>query len=157
MIACTFMCNPLTNVLEAACSPIPRLRVRHSKQWSGTTIGRPYESYDKFGSSLHIIKEPLSSIQASMSPPTSPSSSRYSLSTDILLPDMPYSPKYTKAPPRPPPPREEERPDLSIFRKETCIRKPPTVTRLGSVKKKPTSRPWERLGHDRSLTARGLA
>lgn len=40
--------------------------------------------------------------------------------------------KYAKAPPRPPPPSEEQRPDLSMFTKNGTLREPPMVTRLGS-------------------------
>tara|TARA_R110002003_G_scaffold112_22_gene9758 strand:- start:1294 stop:1488 length:195 start_codon:yes stop_codon:yes gene_type:complete len=61
--------------------------------------------------------------------------------------------RYAKAPPRPPPPKDEERPDLSMFTKTTMLREPPAVTRLGSVREKA----WERVGRDRSLKARGLA
>jgi hypothetical protein len=54
---------------------------------------------------------------------------------DIPLPLAPTAPlRVKKAPARPPPPREEERPDLSMFR--------------GSVGK---------VGRGRSLAERGLA
>jgi hypothetical protein len=68
-----------------------------------------------------------------MSTPTSPAASRHSLDDDILLPEIPVAGRFTKAPLRPPPPSDEERPDLSMFRQKTVIRAPPMVTRLGSV------------------------
>jgi hypothetical protein len=123
---------------------------RHSKHWSGSTIGSkaiggiPYESYESFGSkSRIIIQEPLHSIQRAMSTPTSPAAS------DILLPEimLPRT-KSTKAPPRPPPPSDEERPDLSMFTKTTICPKKPTVTMLGSG--------WEKAAKTKSLKERGL-
>lgn len=88
-----------------------------------------------------------------MSTPTSPAASRNSLNEDILLPEILLPTRYTKAPPRPPPPRDEERPDLSMFTKTTVLRQAPAVTRLGSVRGKA----WERIGKERSLRERGLA
>jgi hypothetical protein len=64
-----------------------------------------------------------------MSTPTSPSTSRQSLSHDVLLPDVPMS-EVRRVPKRPPPPSEEQRPDLSMFRGTTEITRAPVVTRL---------------------------
>jgi hypothetical protein len=83
---------------------------RHSKHWSGSTIGSnaiggiPYESYESFDAKSHmLIQEPLDSIQRAMSTPTSPATA------DVILPEiiLPRA-KPTKAPPRPPPPSDEE-------------------------------------------------
>ncbi|KAL6706409.1 hypothetical protein ACN47E_005515 [Coniothyrium glycines] len=145
ILSFTTMFSPLLNLLNPLLHPYPThaSKPRHSKHWSGTTIGgAPYESNDAFAAAFRpgtpIMKEPLPSIQASMSTPTSPAASRKSLvrrsSHDILLPDVLLPGKYMKAPPRPPPPTDAERPDLSIFTKRTVLREPPMVTRLGSVR-----------------------
>ena len=148
ILSCTLALKPLTTLLH-----IPKPRT-HSKHWSGTTIGgAPYESYESFGSKPQIIREPLHSIQRSMSGPTSPAASRNSLNEEILLPEILLPSRFTKAPPRPPPPTDEERPDLSMFTKTTVLREPPVVTRLGSVRIKA----WEKVGKERSLGERGLA
>ncbi|KAH7086400.1 hypothetical protein FB567DRAFT_69870 [Paraphoma chrysanthemicola] len=156
IISCMSALKPLNNLLRAG-RVSHTSKKRHSKHWSGTTIGgAPYESYTSFGtSSTHIIKEPLQSIQRSMSTPTSPAASRSSLhpTEDVLLPEVLMPKRYAKAPPRPPPPRDEERPDLSMFTRKTMFREPPSVTRLGSVREKV----WERASRDTSLTARGVA
>lgn len=156
ILSCMPAFKPLTDLVRADRLTLTP-KSRHSKHWSGTTIGgTPYESYTSFGkSSTQIIKEPLHSIQRSMSTPTSPAASRNSLhaTEDILLPEILMPTRYAKAPPRPPPPKDEERPDLSMFTKTTMLREPPAVTRLGSVREKA----WERVGRDRSLKARGLA
>ncbi|KAH7080084.1 hypothetical protein BKA63DRAFT_234704 [Paraphoma chrysanthemicola] len=159
VISCMSALKPLNNLLRAGRIS-PTSKSRHSKHWSGTTIGgTPYESYTSFGtSSTQIIREPLHSIQRSMSTPTLATASRSSLTPteDILLPEILMPTRYAKAPPRPPPPRDEERPDLSMFTRTTMLRKPPAVTRLGSVREKAWER-HERVGRDASLTARGLA
>ncbi|KAJ4366195.1 hypothetical protein N0V83_007830 [Neocucurbitaria cava] len=168
MLSCSLMLAPMKTLLQAPPSHTQKQKPRHSKHWSGTTIGgTPYETYDTFATTTtkpHIVKEPLTSIQASMSTPTSPATSRKSLldnNNDILLPDilLPTTKYYAKAPPRPPPPPEEQRPDLTMFtKKTTIIREPPMVTRLGgSVRDKESARAWEKVGKDRSLRARGLA
>jgi hypothetical protein len=157
LIGCTTALKPLVSLLVAP----PAQPQRTSKHWSGTTIGgTPYESYDPFVVDSHtILREPLHAIQRSMSTPTSAAGSMHmhqrsksGETEDILLPDIPLpaARDYThrsveqieltaplrvkKAPTRPPPPREEERPDLSMFR--------------GKV---------EGLGRGRSLAERGLA
>ncbi|KAF2820262.1 hypothetical protein CC86DRAFT_118934 [Ophiobolus disseminans] len=152
ILACTLALRPLTNLLDPGISQHSLKHRRHSKHWSGTTIGgTPYESYDSFAlnSKSHIIREPLHTIQRSMSAPTSPATSRNSLNEDILLPEVVLPSRYTKAPPRPPPPRDEERPDLSMFTQTTIIREPPMVTRVGSVRSK--------VARGKSLKERGLA
>lgn len=53
-----------------------------------------------------------------------------------------------KAPPRPPPPSDAERPDLTMFKQTTCLRSPPAVTKLGP-------RTWETVAM-RTLGERGL-
>jgi hypothetical protein len=133
LLACSLTLKPFTQLFQTPHSESPNPRKsRHSKHWSGTTIGgTPYESY----ASSPIIKEPLPSIQASMSSPSSPSASRNSLGEDILLPDIPLPEIPKKVPRRPPPPSEEQRPDLSMFRRTTEIRRPPVVTRLGSLRR----------------------
>ncbi|KAH7394457.1 hypothetical protein BKA66DRAFT_601057 [Pyrenochaeta sp. MPI-SDFR-AT-0127] len=158
ILACGLILKPFTTLLQAARSQLKRPKSGHCKHWSGTTVGgTPYESFDSFTTNLEIIKEPLPTIQASMSNPTSPAVSRDSLSHDILLPEILLPSKYTKAPPRPPPPAEDQRPDLSIFTKKTVLRETPMVTRLGSVRDNQRGKAWERVGEERSLWARGLA
>jgi hypothetical protein len=41
--------------------------------------------------------------------------------------------RYKKAPPRPPPPTDEERPDLSMFHNKMIVQQP-SVTHLGNGK-----------------------
>lgn len=154
------MLKPFTNLLQATKSPFLPISRRSSKHWSGTTIGcTPYESSESFGPVPHIPKEPLHRIQRSMSTPTSPAASRTSVASDsdILLPELLPPLRFTKAPPRPPPPSDAQRPDLSLFIKTTTIREPPMVTRLGSVRDKVNGSAWERIGNNRSLQARGLS
>jgi hypothetical protein len=153
ILSCALILRPLTNLLHATPSRLKHHR--HSKHWSGSTIGgKPYESYDSyhpsdpFASTTRIIThEPLHAIQGSMSTPISPAASRKSLNNasrkswneDIMLPDVPLPAKYpVRAPPRPPPPSrppppcERDRPDLSMFTKKTVLREcPPAVTRVG--------------------------
>lgn len=132
MIACTHMLNPVVTLLQAARSPFPKPKSRKSRHWSGTTIGSSYNPYDEFEKNEEIIKEPLPSIQASMSTPSSPTSSRqHSLSNEILLPEPLMFTRFKKAPPRPPPPSEDQRPDLSMFHPRMISRDPPMVTKLG--------------------------
>jgi hypothetical protein len=162
------MLSPITAVRHAPQPhhTTPKRHSRHSKHWSGTTIGgTPYESYDSFAthykSRSQITKEPLPSIQASMSSPTSPSASRKSLAhhtDDVLLPDILLPARYAKAPPRPPPPTEDQRPDLSMFTKKTVLREPPMVTRLGSIRDMERSQGprWETVGKERNLRGKGL-
>ncbi|KAF1943503.1 hypothetical protein EJ02DRAFT_129282 [Clathrospora elynae] len=172
MLACTLVLKPMVSLLHVKQSQqASRSMVKHAKHWSGSTIrGTPYEPYDAFVNP-HITKESLPSIQATMS--TTPTSFRYSLDEDILLPDMPAHTKYTHpdiplpiqykkvspiqykkaSPPRPPRPTSAQRPDLSIFTKTTYLKAQP-MTRLGSVKNHDTLRAWENVG---SLRARGLA
>ncbi|CAO2657993.1 Nn.00g072530.m01.CDS01 [Neocucurbitaria sp. VM-36] len=158
MLACSIMLKPIQNLLQAPRIQSLKPKSGHCKHWSDTTVGgTPYETYDTFATKSQIVKEPLTSIQASMSTPTSPTTSRNSLSNDILLPDILLPSKYTKAPPRPPPPPEAQRPDLTMFTKKTIIREPPMVTRLGSIRDKESGRAWEKVGKDRSLRVRGLA
>lgn len=158
MLACSLVLNPLTNLLQVSRSQPQQSKQGHCKHWSGTTVGgTPYESFDSFATKLEIIKEPLNAIQASMSNPTSPAASQNSLSHEVLLPEVLLPTKYTKAPPRPPPPSDDQRPDLSMFTKKTVIREPPMVTRLGSVRANQRGKAWERIGETRSLQARGLA
>lgn len=159
MLACSLMLKPFTALLHATRSQTPNHKAGgYCKHWSGTTVGgTPYESYTSFASHVQIIKEPLPSIQASMSTPTSPAASRHSLTDDILLPEILLPSKYTKAPPRPPPPSDAQRPDLSMFTKKTMIKEPPMVTRLGSARSTERGKAWEKVGKDRSLKARGLA
>jgi hypothetical protein len=146
ILSCTLILQPLVNILNAArCKSSPKPS-RHSKHWSGTTIGgKPYESYESFGSKSHLVQEPLHTIQRSMSTPTSPAASN----EDIILPEILLPQRYAKAPPRPPPPSDAERPDLSMFKKTTCLREPPAVTKLGT-------RTWETVGMTKSLAERGL-
>ncbi|KAF1831314.1 hypothetical protein BDW02DRAFT_475522, partial [Decorospora gaudefroyi] len=114
LLACSLALPPLAKFPQGPHPQPPQLEPRHSKHWSGTTIGgTPYESYGSPAATSPIIKEPLTSIQASMSTPNSPSTSRRNSlpqHDDVLLPEIP---RYTKAPPRPPPPSEAQRPDLS--------------------------------------------
>ncbi|OAK97561.1 hypothetical protein IQ06DRAFT_34522 [Phaeosphaeriaceae sp. SRC1lsM3a] len=144
ILSCSLVLQPLINTLHAARTTIQNPR-RHSKHWSGTTIGgTPYESYESFGSKSHIIQEPLHTIQRSMSTPTSPAASN----EDIILPDILLPQRYVKPPPRPPPPSDAERPDLSMFKQTKCLREPPAVTKLGP-------KTWETVAM-RSLGERGL-
>ncbi|KAH9863788.1 hypothetical protein J1614_009720 [Plenodomus biglobosus] len=141
LLSNTLILSPLRCLLN---KPNPHLTLpskhsRHTKHWSGTTItttvGTPYTSY----TSIHpppqteITKEPLPSIQASMSNPNSPAPSRHSLDDGILLPEVLLPTRFAKAPPRPPRPSEAQRPDLRMFTKRTVLRAP-LVTRVGSVR-----------------------
>jgi hypothetical protein len=90
-----------------------------------------------------------------MSTPTSPSASRHSLNHDTLLPDIPMPRKTREMPKRPPPPSEEQRPDLSMFRRTTEIRRAPVVTRLGSTRRNEQNAQDERA-RERDLSTRGL-
>jgi hypothetical protein len=146
IFSCTLTLQPLINLLHTARSTPPSSPRRHTKHWSGSTIGgTPYESYESFGSKTHIIQEPLQTIQSSMSTPTSPAASH----DDIILPEILLPQRYTKAPPRPPPPSDADRPDLSMFKRTTCLREPPAVTKLGP-------RTWETVGMRKGLKERGL-
>ena len=150
ILSCALALKPLTTLLDPTQSHHPPKR-RHSKHWSGTTIGgTPYEYYDSFAldSKAQIIREPLHTIQRSMSTPTSPAASRHSLDEEILLPEIVLP---SRSPRRPPPPRDEERPDLSMFTKTSVVREPPMVTRLGSVRRE------KEVGRGKSLRERGLA
>ncbi|KAF1851504.1 uncharacterized protein K460DRAFT_401525 [Cucurbitaria berberidis CBS 394.84] len=163
LLACSLILRPLTDLFRVTRSQqAQKPKPGHCKHWSGTTVGgTPYETFDSTTATANpqIIKEPLPSIQASMSTPTSPVASRNSLTTtDVLLPDILLPVKYAKAPPRPPPPSDAQRPDLTMFTKKTIIRQPPVVTRLGSVVRGDEgSRAWEKVGKERSLRERGLA
>jgi hypothetical protein len=156
IISCALALKPVSNLLHTHSKPKHH---RHSKHWSGSTIGgiggKPYEasisyeSYkpsDPFGSTTRIIaQEPLHTIQGSMSTPTSPAASRKSLiasskasvNQDILLPEITMPLRYQKVPPRPPtrppPPCERDRPDLSMFTKTTVLRDCPAVTTVAPV------------------------
>lgn len=135
LIVCSLCLKPYAR-FEASRSQAPKHKFRHSKHWSGsiTIGGTPYESYNSFPPP--IIREPLLSIQASMSQPNSPAVSRHSLNDDILLPDIPVPTRSAKRPLRPPPPSEEQRPDLSMFTRNITIQQPPVVTRLGALQEK---------------------
>lgn len=139
LIVCSLCLKPYSH-LRASQSQAHMPKSRRSNHWSGATIGgiggTPYESYDSFAAISHIVREPLTSIQASMSTPNSRSSSRYSLHNDILLPDSPIPKRNANPPPRPPPPSEEQRPDLSMFTRTTTARQPPVVTNLGNLRGK---------------------
>ncbi|KAL1794888.1 hypothetical protein ACET3X_006704 [Alternaria dauci] len=147
LVVCSLCLKPYTR-FEASRSQATKHKSRHSKKWSGSTTigGTPYESYNSFPQP--ITKEPLLSIQASMSQPNSPAVSRHSSNHDILLPDLPVPTRSAKRPPRPPPPSEEQRPDLSMFTRNVTIRQQPVVTRLGALQEKESNS---------SLRARGLA
>jgi hypothetical protein len=157
MLTCSSVLKPVITLLDSKRSQISSNSRRISRHWSGTTIGTPYESYESFGSSPQIKKEPLHRIQGSMSTPTSPAASLTSLDQDILLPEVLLPTRFIKAPPRPPPPSDSERPDLSMFTKTTVIQEPPMVTRLGSVRDKSGFNTWERISEARSLKSRGLS
>jgi hypothetical protein len=147
ILSCTLTLKPLTTLLYAARSQSSLAR-RPSKHWSGSTIGiggTPYESYSSFSSKSHIIQEPLHTIQRSMSTPNSPVASN----EDIILPEILLPARYAKAPPRPPPPSDAERPDLSMFTQTTCLRPVPVVTNLNG-------KMWG-IGRNKSLVERGLA
>lgn len=138
LIVCSLCLKPYSH-LRTSQLQAHKPQSRRSNHWSGATIGgiggTPYESYDSFAAISHIVREPLTSIQASMSTPNSRSSSRYSLN-DILLPDSPIPKRNANPPPRPPPPSEEQRPDLSMFTRTTTVRQPPVVTKLGHLRGK---------------------
>ncbi|KAL5119772.1 hypothetical protein ACEQ8H_002378 [Pleosporales sp. CAS-2024a] len=140
ILACALAFTPMTNMMFATAST-PKSH-RHSKDWSGSSIGgKPYESYasyqsnDPFGSQARIIaQEPLHTIQGSISSPTaSPAASQNSFnntmaarSKDIILPHVITPARYPlKAPTRPPPPCERDRPDLSMFTQTTVLREGP--------------------------------
>lgn len=153
MLACSLALRPFSKLLRTAMSELlPKVR-RHSKHWSGTTVGgTPYESHDSFTKSPHIAKEPLHRIQRSMSTPSPPATTRNSL--EILLPDVVLPVRSAKPPPRPPPPSDAERPDLSIFTKKTVVQQPPTVTRLGSVRYQGPEKTGNKPEYERSLKSR---
>ncbi|KAG9188380.1 hypothetical protein G6011_02303 [Alternaria panax] len=135
LVVCSLCLKPYAR-FETSGSQASKHKPRHSKNWSGsiTIGGTPYESYKSFPTS--ITREPLFTIQASMSQPNSPAASRHSLNHDILLPNIPVPTRSAKRPPRPPPPSEEQRPDLSMFTRNTTIRQPPVVTRLVALQEK---------------------
>jgi hypothetical protein len=147
LVVCSLCLKPYSR-FQVSRSQAPKQKPRHSKHWSGsiTIGGTPYESYNSFPPP--IIREPLLSIQASMSQPNSPAASSHSLNDDILLPDIPVPTRSAKRPPRPPPPSEEQRPDLSMFTRNITIRQPPVVTRLATLQEKESTN---------GLRARGLA
>jgi hypothetical protein len=147
LFVCSLCLKPYSR-FQVSRSQAPKQKSRHSKHWSDsiTIGGTPYESYNSFPPP--IIREPLLSIQASMSQPNSPAASSHSLNDDILLPDIPVPTRSAKRPPRPPPPSEEQRPDLSMFTRNITIRQPPVVTRLGTLQEKESTN---------GLRARGLA
>lgn len=145
MLSCTLMLSPLAILPHSILQPYAtsKYKSRFSKHWPDNTVGcAPYESYDSFVSHCHTrseaIKEPLSSIQASMSSPLSSRASGKSLAPslpqDILLPEVNLPARYIRTPKRPPPPSDEQRPDLSIFTRMIVLQEPPMVTRLGSMR-----------------------
>jgi hypothetical protein len=138
MLTCTLILKPLISFLPANHPEVaPRLH-RHSKHCSESTVGgTPYESYDPCTPTPPVIRVPLHTIQRSMSTPTSPVASHHPLSQVVPLPEIRPISKTAKVPPRPPPPSDEQRPDLSMFTQMTVIRNFPIVTRLGSVRGKP--------------------
>jgi len=136
LLACTLWLRPCSRlqVLQAPKPSDPQPESGDLKYWADTTIGTPYESYNSLAADFPIIREPLPSIQASMSMPNSPTVSSRSLGKSILLPDKPMPLRYGKPPPRPPRPTEEQRPDLSMFLRTTVtIQQPPMVTLLGNL------------------------
>ncbi|KAF1914390.1 hypothetical protein BDU57DRAFT_578545 [Ampelomyces quisqualis] len=146
VLSCTLTIQPLVNILHAArCTPSPKPR-HHSEHWSGTTIGgKRYESYESLGSKSHLVQEPLHAIQRAMFTPTSNAASH----EDIILPEISLPQKRSaKAPPRPPPPSDAERPDLSMFHKITCLREPPVVTKVDT-------RTWETVGMKKNVAESG--
>lgn len=135
LIICSLCLKPYSR-FQASPSQSPNRKPAHSKQWSGsiTVGGTPYESYNSFP--LPITREPLLSIQASMSTPNSPAGSRHSLNEEILLPDTPVPPRSAKRPPRPPPPSEEQRPDLSMFTRSPTTQQSLVVTKLAPCRER---------------------
>ncbi|KAF2853600.1 hypothetical protein T440DRAFT_552814 [Plenodomus tracheiphilus IPT5] len=142
ILSCTLILPPLRTLLHPTShspSPFSPKNSRHTKHWSGTTItttiGTPYTSHTSLypPPQTEIIKEPLPSIQASMSNPNSCATSRHSLDDGILLPEVLLPTRLARVPPRPPRPSEAQRPDLSMFTKRTVVRTP-LVTRVGSVR-----------------------
>ncbi|KAF2127975.1 hypothetical protein P153DRAFT_293905, partial [Dothidotthia symphoricarpi CBS 119687] len=123
MLSCTLALKPLAAVLQPST---PRTSIS-TKHWSGSTVGGA--PYTLSTIALEVIKEPLPLIQASMSTPSLPP-----LSPDRPARDVSPLTRYAKAPPRPPPPSEDQRPDLSMFTQKGTVREPPMVTRLGGAR-----------------------
>lgn len=121
-IVCTLYLKPFTNLQQSRSDALtPRSGL--SRHWSSTTIGgTPYESEDPFTGNMNVSKEPLPSIQASMYMPKTSIATATLPKPDILLPDKPMPKRFVKPPPRPPPPRESLRPDMSLFVRTNGIR-----------------------------------
>ncbi|KAH9880736.1 hypothetical protein IAQ61_001030, partial [Plenodomus lingam] len=119
LLSYTLILTPLRSLL----SPKPQSHQRHhhhhhhhhhKKTPSDTTTG---SSTTTTTPTPTITKEPLPSIQASMSHPNLPSRSRWSGDEDELLPEvrLPVAKPRGNKPRRPPRPSEAQRPDLSMF------------------------------------------
>ena len=121
VLSCTPALPCLTFLVDL---PLNKASVTLRKHWSGTTLSINGSINYSLPGPVTLIKEPLPAIQASMIvPPGSPHGST------VFIPS-PAAMRYSKAPMRPPPPSEHERPDMGMFTRRPAVKEPPIVTLL---------------------------
>ncbi|KAF1355948.1 hypothetical protein EJ07DRAFT_130065, partial [Lizonia empirigonia] len=124
-VAAVLSCTLALPCLATVVRTCPRqASITLSKHWSGTSFNSNTSHNSSSPQPTTIIRAPLLAIQASMATPVdSPSISTLSLPS-------PLGKKFLKAPARPPPPSEHDRPDMSMFIRTPTVKKPPLVTLL---------------------------
>lgn len=126
-IAAILACAPTLPCLASFVKVSSRnTQVTLNKHWAGSSFGSDIAT-DYFASAPSTpIEEPLSAIQASMATPTSSChGSRHGSTASLSNP-----PGVKSAPPRPPSPSADQRPDMRMFTCRPTVMRPPPVTLL---------------------------
>ncbi|KAJ4985413.1 CFEM domain-containing protein [Stagonosporopsis vannaccii] len=119
MLSCTLALPYLADLAER---PSTETLLKLTKHWSGSSYGSDIAN-DYFASApAPIIRAPLPAIQACM---VTPVHSRQGSAVSVLS-----SSGKAKAPLRPPPPSEHQRPDMKTFVRRPTVLRPPPVTML---------------------------
>ncbi|KAF2623038.1 hypothetical protein BU25DRAFT_425289 [Macroventuria anomochaeta] len=124
-IAAILSCSPalpcLTTLVDCPSTITP---VTVNEHWSASSSCSNLAN-DYFASApITLVKEPLPAIQASMTTPTS------SQHGSVVSLTSPLGGTFAKPPPRPAPPSEHQRPDMSMFTRRPTVMRPPLVTLL---------------------------